>query len=91
MYFEHHLNSAVRDGDWKLVRKGQTSRIAKLHAWELYDMEADRTETNNLAGQMPEKLKELKAKWLAFAHKANFLPVYGGRGANKPKPKSKKK
>ena len=52
-------------------------------------MQSDRTETNDLAAQMPEKLSQLKAKWLAFAKKSSFLPVYGGRGAKKPKAKKK--
>jgi arylsulfatase A-like enzyme len=41
-----------RRGDWKIVRenKGQ---------WELYDLEKDRTEINNLATVNPEKLNEL--------------------------------
>ncbi|MDB4296339.1 hypothetical protein N9940_02005 [bacterium] len=29
--------------------------------WELYDMEADRTELNNLAVKMPEKVKAMTA------------------------------
>ena len=35
LYFEHHLNCAIRDGDWKLVRYGQTGRPSKLRDWEL--------------------------------------------------------
>lgn len=44
IFWEHEGNSAIRLGQFKLVR---------LHgqAWELYDMEADRTELNNLAGK----------------------------------------
>lgn len=73
LYFEHHLNSAIRDGKWKLVRKG-SPRDGKIHPWELYDMEADRTETNDLATNYPEKVSELKAKWEAWAKRTNVLP-----------------
>jgi arylsulfatase len=42
IYFEHEGNRAVRDGQWKIVsRDGRP--------WELYDMENDRTELNDLA------------------------------------------
>ncbi|MEX0346420.1 MAG: arylsulfatase [Rhizobiaceae bacterium] len=43
IFFEHEGNCAVRDGQFKLVRKYGCD-------WELYDMDADRTELNNLAG-----------------------------------------
>ena len=32
-----------------------------LNGWELFDMEADRTELNNLAQKNPKKLRELTA------------------------------
>ena len=43
IYWEHEGNSAIRLGNMKLVR---------LHGqpWELYDMDVDRTELNDLAG-----------------------------------------
>ena len=47
LYFEHHLNCAIRDRDWKLVRKGQTGRESKLYDWELYDMRSDRVELHD--------------------------------------------
>jgi arylsulfatase len=73
IYFEHHLNCAVRDGKWKLVCKGDT-RSASLHPWELYDMETDRTETHNLAAEYPEKVAELSAKWEKWAWRAKVKP-----------------
>ncbi len=74
LYFEHHLNCAVRDGQWKLVRKGTPGRDAKLFPWELYNMKTDRTEMNNLADQNPEKVAELAAKWEAWAKRAKVKP-----------------
>ncbi|MHC4168153.1 MAG: arylsulfatase [Planctomycetota bacterium] len=73
IYFEHHLNCAVRDGKWKLVRKGDTGK-ARLHPWELYDMEADRTEMHDLAGRYPEKVAELSGKWERWAQRAKVKP-----------------
>ena len=49
LFWEHEGNAAVRIGKWKLVRKYPD-------AWELYDMEADRTEMHDLAAQHPERV-----------------------------------
>ena len=35
--------------------------------WELYDIEAGGTELHDLAGRMPEKVKELSALWETWA------------------------
>ncbi|UCG47971.1 MAG: arylsulfatase [Phycisphaerales bacterium] len=59
IYWEHEGNRAVRQGKWKLV-------AAHGGDWELYDLEADRTELNDLAGEHPamvERLKGLYEKW----------------------------
>jgi len=74
LYFEHHLNCAIRDGDWKLVRKGQTGRDAKLFAWELYNVKTDRAELQNVADKNSGKVKELHAKWENWAVRAKVKP-----------------
>lgn len=75
MYWEHEGNKAVRRGRWKLVAEYPGSwRTLRPYPtggeWELYDMEADRTETNNLAAQHPELVAELGAMWDAWASRA---------------------
>ncbi len=68
LFWEHEGNRAVRGGKWKLVAKeGQP--------WELYDMEADRTEMNDLAAKFPKRVSELSAKWDAWAARVNVLPL----------------
>jgi arylsulfatase A-like enzyme len=63
IFFEHVGNRAVRQGKWKLV-------AIKGKPWELYDMEADRTELNNLATEMPEKVEAMVALYRAWAKRA---------------------
>ncbi|MHC4568526.1 MAG: arylsulfatase, partial [Planctomycetota bacterium] len=48
IYWEHEGNRAVRQGKWKLVSRHPGE-------WELYDLEADRTELNDLAQKHPAK------------------------------------
>ena len=42
--------------------------------WELYDMEVDRTEANNLAGQFPEKVRQMAMQYEDWAKRCNVLP-----------------
>ncbi|MCK4291883.1 MAG: arylsulfatase [Planctomycetes bacterium] len=67
IYWEHEGNRAVRKGKWKLVSRHPGG-------WELYDMEADRTELNNLAGENPQKIAELKAMYETWAKRAGVQP-----------------
>ena len=65
-------NRAVRQGKWKLVWGGNVQR------WELFDMEADRTETNDLAGQHPERVAQMERVWMEWA-KRTGVPLTGTR------------
>ncbi len=69
IYWEHIGNHAIRDGKWKLVARGENG------AWELYDMEADRTEHNDLAEKHPDIVRKLNDKWYAWAERCNVLPM----------------
>ena len=62
--FEHHGNLALRDGKWKIVSAYRRDKPTK---WHLYDMDADRTEQNDLAESHPDKLREMIDKWQAWA------------------------
>lgn len=89
LFWEHEGNRAIRDGKWKLVAKGPEG------AWELYDIEADRTEMHDLASQMPDRVKAMTAQWEAFARRTHAIPwPYGGAygdGAPKAAQGGKKK
>ena len=69
LFWEHEGNAAVREGDWKLVRRSFNG------AWELYNLKSDRTELHNLAAAQPAKGAELLAKWEAWAKRTNVFPA----------------
>jgi arylsulfatase len=68
LFWEHEGNRAIRAGRWKLVAK-------ENQPWELYDIEADRSEMNDLAAKQADKVKQLAAQWEAWAARANVLPL----------------
>ena len=71
LFFEHDGSRAVRDGQWKMVAK-------RGGEWELYDIEADRSELNNLAAEQPDKVKEMATRWNEWANRTHVLPRPGG-------------
>ncbi|MFC6041692.1 arylsulfatase [Nocardioides hankookensis] len=44
-------------------------------AWELYHVDEDRSESKNLADEMPEKLQEMVDAWFQQADENNVLPL----------------
>ena len=68
IYWEHEGNRAIRQGKWKLVAKYPSGK------WELYDMEADRTEMHDLSTQHPQEAQQLQKKWEAWADRTHVLP-----------------
>ena len=62
IFWEFRRNKAVRQGKWKLVTVGE-------NPWELYNMETDRTELNDLSGTMPEKVEELARLYDAWVRR----------------------
>lgn len=60
LFFEHEGNAAIRSGRWKCVRKHGGP-------WELYDMQRDRTELTDLAGEHQDHVAKLVAAWTDWA------------------------
>ena len=85
IYWEHEGNRAVRMGKWKLVSKvskkhsfdwDKTDRLS-IENWELFDMEADRTETNDLSTQQPEIVNQMAEMWQNWAVRTGTVPRPG--------------
>jgi arylsulfatase len=72
LYFHFGTDRALRQGPWKLVS-------AKLGRWELYSIDHDRTETNDLSTKHPERVKAMAEKWFEIAKNTERLK---GRGLN---------
>ncbi len=70
IYWEHEGNRAIRQGKWKLVSKWSKPENGK---WELYDLEADRTELNDLAAEMQDRVEQMAALWDAWAKKVGVI------------------
>ncbi|MFB9293842.1 arylsulfatase [Persicitalea jodogahamensis] len=60
LFFEHEGGRALIEGDWKLVQP-------KEQAWELFNLKADRTESNDLMDKNPEKGKTMLEKYEAWS------------------------
>ncbi|MEM8668887.1 MAG: arylsulfatase [Planctomycetota bacterium] len=69
LYWEHEGNRAIRKGNYKLVAKGANG------SWELYDISKDRSEQNDLSDEMPKLAADLADQWMAYAERADVLPL----------------
>jgi arylsulfatase A-like enzyme len=56
VFFRHIGHRALRQGRWKLV-------AVHRGAWELYDLDTDRSELRNLARQQPQRVRRMAAAW----------------------------
>ena len=68
----------IWEDGWKAVTvHGPTSGMGHFDkdVWELYHADVDRRESNDLAAQEPEKLKQLIEAWFEEAEKNDVLPL----------------
>ena len=68
LFWEHMGNKAVRMQKWKLVMKHSRQQ------WELYDIEADRAEMNDLSTRHPDLVEYLAEKYAAWEENSGVEP-----------------
>jgi hypothetical protein len=79
-YFEMFGNRAIYHLGWTAVAKHKDPWLASSHGpdedvWELYDVEHDWTQANDLAAKEPARLAELQRLFLIQAARFNVLPL----------------
>ncbi len=85
-YYEMLGNRAIYHRGWKAVTYHGTegmiydgvtdpSKHFDEDKWELYHVDNDFSESKDLAGEYPEKLRELQALWWAEAGRYQVLPI----------------
>ncbi|MEM8670467.1 MAG: arylsulfatase [Planctomycetota bacterium] len=70
LYFHFGTDRALRQGPWKLVS-------AKLGKWELYNLDEDRTELNDLSAQHPDRVEAMAKHWFDLAENVDRLKGKG--------------
>lgn len=74
-YFELGGQRGYMDGNWRLVTRHERGSDYAQDRWELYDLSKEVNELTDLAGQYPDKVKELAEKWNAAAARYGVFPL----------------
>jgi arylsulfatase A-like enzyme len=78
LYWRLGRQTAIRKGDWKLVRYDLTVEDRSgISAAKLYSLKDDLGEVTDLAPTYPDRVKELQAAWDVW-DKGNVAPLWGG-------------
>jgi arylsulfatase len=84
-YFEMLANRAIYHDGWIasttpplapwLLGLGTMPDVVNGYTWELYNLAEDFSQNNDLAAQMPDKLRDMKELFLVEATKYNVFPL----------------
>jgi arylsulfatase A-like enzyme len=80
-YFEMFGNRAIYHDGWVAATRHSIPWILtetpplSADVWELYDVDADFSQANDLAAENPKKLKELQALFMKEAERNHVLPI----------------
>ena len=74
-HFENAGSLAVVANGWKAVLKHTPGQSYDDEKWELYDLNTDRSECNDLAAAQPAKLDAMIELWWQEAEKHGVLPL----------------
>lgn len=68
LFNDHHGGRYVRYNDWKLVSPDDDT------TWQLYPINQDETELNDVSNKYPGKVKELDSMWQGWAKRVKVFP-----------------
>ncbi len=74
-YFEMFGHRGLWKDGWKAVAFHPPGKSFEDDVWELYHLDADFSETDDLADREPQRLKALVEAWWAEAEAAKVLPL----------------
>ncbi|MEZ5179068.1 MAG: arylsulfatase [Acidimicrobiales bacterium] len=74
-YFEMMGHRAIYADGWKAVTRHQSGVSFDDDTWELYHVAEDRSECNDLAAELPDKVAELVALWWEEAEAHGVFPL----------------
>jgi arylsulfatase len=74
-YFELLGDRGLWYRGWKAVAKHERGQPFEADRWELYHLDADFSESRDLAAEQPERLRELIERWWAEAGRYGALPL----------------
>jgi arylsulfatase len=74
-YYEMLGHRAIYHNGWKAVAYHERGVDFDKDKWELYKVDEDFSESNDLAAKQPEKLREMIERWWAEAGTYNVLPL----------------
>ena len=74
-YFEMFGHRGIWHAGWKAVAWHPPGTSYDTDKWELFDLDTDFSETNDLATQHPDRLAAMIALWWDEAEKHNVLPL----------------
>jgi arylsulfatase len=86
-YFEMYGHRGIWHDGWKAVTNHARGGDFEAERWELYHLDDDFNELNDLAAVHPEKLQEMKERWWSEAGRYGVLPLDDRDVLFKAKPK----
>ncbi len=80
---EQYGRGYLRSGPWKIVWTEPPVGPVDGH-WQLYNIETDRAETDDVSAKYPEVVKDLYVKWQAYLHDTGGVLAKKPGGGRRP-------
>ena len=75
LYWEHEFHRAIRVEDWKLIAPYKIKGLGVKNEWELFNLETDPSEQNDLSTDYPDKVKSMAKAYDKWAKKVGALTM----------------